>query len=387
MAQRYGQPALTGNLMSIKTIGGPATSRMASNASWGREDEKEERDYQRQREKEAQEARTRQEDIQTFMAAMGGQPSLGQIATQAGSEFMSGGDSIGPGPRETFTQGEGMRAQYGNIDLRQLGGLQSPQAQSDARQFAMNQAQEASQPAVPTKGVMQPQGSTFIDPVSGRVIRDADPVRQTPSQGISQKQLDRMNILEGKVADGTATERESTQLDKMYGSVSPVQINFGRSTGSERSAIAGTEANIDALDNLEKAYNQQGVESGPLVGRLNPITGLAGFTSDNQENFMAASASLKNRVIQEITGAQMSEAEVERIEGEIPLVTDPPGRWKAKFAQTRKNLKLIQKRRRQVLLKSGITDPLTGQQGQRGGGSQQFNSVSNEDLLRMIGGQ
>ncbi len=233
----------------------------------------------------------------------------------------------------------------------------------------------------------QQQSAADLAKTRAETAKFGRPVVITPSQQISQKKLDRINQLQSKIESGNATERESSLLDKMLAGVSPVQISFGKSTAAERTALAETEANIDALDNLETLFKKPGVQTGPVVGRVNPLTGLAGLTSPEQEDFMAASASFKNFVIQEITGAQMSEAEVGRIEGQIPLVTDPPARWKAKMKLTRRNLKVIQKRRQQVLEKSGITNPLTGQQGQINAVNPEFESISDAELLKIIGGQ
>lgn len=187
----------------------------------------------------------------------------------------------------------------------------------------------------------------------------------TPSQQISQKKLDRINALQAKVEAGTATEKDAGLLDKMLAGVSPVQISFGRSTAAERTAIAETEASLDTLSNLESLFNKPTTRTGPIVGRTDPTLGLIGATTDDQEAFMAATTAFKNRVIKDITGAQMSEPEAKRIMAQIPDITDPPARWKAKMAQTRRNLRVLQQKRSQVLKLSGIKSPL-GESGLSG---------------------
>ena len=88
-----------------------------------------------------------------------------------------------------------------------------------------------------------------------------------------------------------------------------------------------------------------------------------GLSGEDQEDLLAATSAFKNAIIKDITGAQMSEPEAKRIMKQIPDENDPPIRWRAKAKQTRKNLDFLQKRRSEVLKKSGIVSPLDGQTG------------------------
>ncbi len=244
-------------------------------------------------------------------------------------------------------------------DLSQLAGLQTPGAQQFASQLFGQQLQRQNLP--PVSGA---PGSQLRDPITGELIGEPVPFQpRVPikaSEKISQKKLDRINQLQEKVANGTATDKESNILDKMLAGVSPVQINFGRTTGAERTAIAETEASLSILDNLETLFNNPNTRTGPLAGRIDPVKGLVGFTSEEQENFMAATSAFTNQVIKAITGAQMSEVEAKRIRKQIPEITDPPARWRAKLKQTRRNLRELQRKRSEVLTRSGIVSPLTG---------------------------
>lgn len=138
-----------------------------------------------------------------------------------------------------------------------------------------------------------------------------------------------------------------------------VEIGVGQpASASERQAIAKTRASIDALNNLKNLFDSTQTQVGPVAGRVAPFAGLAGLTTDEQEAFMAATSAFKNAVIKQITGAQMSEVEAKRIMKQIPDITDPPARWKAKWQQSKRNLEFLQRRRLQILQQSGLRVPL-----------------------------
>jgi hypothetical protein len=134
-------------------------------------------------------------------------------------------------------------------------------------------------------------------------------------------------------------------------------VNVTPASASERTAIAETNASMDILDNLKVLFDNPNTRTGPLVGRVDPTLGLIGKTPVEQEDFMAATSAFKNKIIKEITGAQMSEVEANRIMKQVPDITDPPARWMAKWKQSRKNLEMLQARRKEVLKQSGIKVP------------------------------
>ena len=61
-------------------------------------------------------------------------------------------------------------------------------------------------------------------------------------------------------------------------------------------------------------------------------------------NFQASTSAFKNSVIKAITGAQMSEPEARRIMQQIPMETDKPEGWQAKYESTKRNLAYLQAR-------------------------------------------
>lgn len=188
------------------------------------------------------------------------------------------------------------------------------------------------------------------------------------------------------IPENRRTSAQKESLKKLLEGTAGVQITFGKpASAAERTAIAETQASISTLDNLEKLFNNAQTRTGPIVGRIDPIKGLLGLTSAEQEDFMAATAAFENKVIKDITGAQMSEVEAIRILRQVPRITDPPVRWRAKLKQTRRNLIEIQKRRSEVLKKSGIVSPLDGETINIR--TSESRGASDEDILRILGGQ
>lgn len=163
-------------------------------------------------------------------------------------------------------------------------------------------------------------------------------------------------VLGNKISQGTATEQEKDIFERLTATPSTV-INLGTPSPTERTAIAEGRASVDALDNLKTLFDSSQTVTGPVAGRIEPTKGLFGLTTDEQESFMAATSAFKNAIIKQITGAQMSEQEANRIMKQVPDITDPPARWRAKFNQSKKNLDFLEKRRLEVLEQSGLRVP------------------------------
>lgn len=184
-----------------------------------------------------------------------------------------------------------------------------------------------------------------------------------PTQQIASRKLAMIDTLQKKVRAGTATDNEKAMLEKMLAGQPMVQIGLGQpAAAAERKEIAETRASIDALNNIKELYDNAKTRTGPLVGRADPILGLFGWTTDEQEDFMAATSAFRNKIIEEITGAQMSEVEAKRILKQVPQETDPPARWEAKWKQSKRNLEYLQKRRLEILRQSGIRVPVGEQE-------------------------
>lgn len=221
-------------------------------------------------------------------------------------------------------------------DIQQLGGslgMNLPQFQSPVgRNLALQNLMQASQPITPFQQASLAQGAipnlraintgevtSIFNPQTGQIDPTIHPSSRVPSTNVT------------------------------------IQPSAG-----ERTAIAETRASIDSLDNLKNLFDSTQTTTGPIAGRVSPTKGLFGLTTDEQEAFMAATSAFKNSIIKEITGAQMSEVEAKRIMKQIPDITDPPTRWRAKWQQSKKNLEFLQKRRLEILGKEGIQSTQTG---------------------------
>jgi hypothetical protein len=141
-------------------------------------------------------------------------------------------------------------------------------------------------------------------------------------------------------------------------------------TGAQRGQQSTTLAAMGGLDTLESLYNADYV--GPLAGRLHQGELLAGKTINGKEldpkmaQFYSEAAAVQNRIIQAITGAQMSEAEASRIKGQIPKVTDPPVTFMANLQASRANYQMLLDAIAGLRRKGAIV-PDAGDEGDSGG--------------------
>jgi len=217
------------------------------------------------------------------------------------------------------------------------------------------------------QSVLQSQlGGIFGDPFGvqrskaglqqAQTIEALTPEPMLPTQKAAQAKLDAYNTAKA-VPIPERTKHQQAVVEKYELGQALVQINLGKASPTERTSIAETRASIDTLDNLKTLYDNAKTRTGPVAGRIDPILGTFGWTTDEQEDFMAATSAFRNQIIKEITGAQMSEVEATRILKQVPQETDPPTRWEAKWRQSKKNLEMLQKRRIEILRQSGLQAP------------------------------
>lgn len=137
--------------------------------------------------------------------------------------------------------------------------------------------------------------------------------------------------------------------------------------------VAMAQTSLAVLDRIEGLLNEkQGDGSmrfrdemmGPWAGRYNKmergapsvIGAVLPDAPKGFEDFAAESATLKNQVIQAITGAAVGVQEQGRILDQIPTETDSPSNWKAKAKATRKNLQELMAN--QIRMGTGAQGPL-----------------------------
>lgn len=108
-------------------------------------------------------------------------------------------------------------------------------------------------------------------------------------------------------------------------------------TAAAKKEMADSQSGLDALKNIDSLYQDDYV--GPWNGRVGAVENATGFhATPERAAFTTAVAALKNQVIKDITGKQMSGPEAKRILDAVPDVTQPAVVFKARMEETRKNL-------------------------------------------------
>lgn len=111
-------------------------------------------------------------------------------------------------------------------------------------------------------------------------------------------------------------------------------------TAGQKKAIADAQASEEALNNIQTLYKPEYV--GPMAGRMGSFENYTGIgITPERAQFTSAVAALKNQVIHDITGAQMSQGEASRILASVPDVTNPPEVFQARMTETMKNRERI----------------------------------------------
>lgn len=230
-----------------------------------------------------------------------------------------------------------------------------PQMQSRMGRQAQMQSQLGQMfPAPADPFTLTPGAGRFTG--AGQLVAERAPAPILPTQKAAQARLDVYNKAKA-VPIAKRTKYQQRVVEDFELKKAMVQINLGRASPTERTSIAETRASIDALNNIKELYDNAKTRTGIVVGRLDPVLGAFGLTTDEQEDFMAATSAFRNQIIKEITGAQMSEVEAKRILKQVPQEKDPPARWEAKWKQSKKNLEMLQKRRLEILQQSGLQAP------------------------------
>jgi len=262
--------------------------------------------------------------------------------------------------------------------LQKFGGMfqPSPGAMGQSIQQAIIGQRIKQELTRPEPFTLTPGGMRFTG--AGEPIAGLPPEPMIPTQKAAQAKLDAYNKAKA-ISPLQRNKHQQAVVEKYELGQALVQINLGKASPTERKEIAETRASVDALNNIKELYDDAKTRTGPVVGRLDPILGVFGWTTQEQEDFMAATSAFRNRIIKEITGAQMSEVEAKRILKQVPQETDPPARWEAKWRQSKKNLEFLQKRRLEILQQSGLQVP--------SGQTIDIRNMSDEELRKIVGEQ
>ena len=154
----------------------------------------------------------------------------------------------------------------------------------------------------------------------------------------------RLSPEEEEARDFAAWKRRTDYSDKVITKRQAANNDPPKMPATMAQTVAAAQTSLAALDRLEQLYSDEKV--GPVAGRYNTmergspslIGGLLPDAPEGFEDFAAESATLKNQIIQAITGAAVGVQEQKRILGQIPDVTDTPMNWRAKAAATKRNL-------------------------------------------------
>ncbi|MHA2063547.1 MAG: hypothetical protein ACXABY_04105 [Candidatus Thorarchaeota archaeon] len=146
-----------------------------------------------------------------------------------------------------------------------------------------------------------------------------------------------------------------------------VEIDMGKHpAATQLDAMIETQQGMDSLYRIKDLFDAHFV--GPYAGRKGAVGDIFGFNPQKQSEFYAAEQQLKNAMIKAITGAQMSEPEAKRIMRQLPDKENPPTVWNARWNQSLINFREVQKRRTEVLRKTGFRTPELEPSGPEGGG-------------------
>ena len=196
----------------------------------------------------------------------------------------------------------------------------------------------------------------------------AEKLRQPPEPKIlSPSDLGKLRGPQGGTLPFGTTEKQAAQGGAVPGiseGLFQQQLRFQREEGlsaallkqrlpiepspGERKEATQREASVKQVDRLREIFDDKKV--GPIEGRKLQFRAFTGRNLTKKDaEFFSLTRAVENRVIREITGAQLSEAEATRILGQVPQMTDPPILWRAKWKETKKNLQeLIALQKRQL---------------------------------------
>ena len=142
--------------------------------------------------------------------------------------------------------------------------------------------------------------------------------------------VDRYNPETG-VTEKTAVNKRELAPGEVIGQAPP--------PAAMRTQATETEAALGGLAELRTLYKPEWV--GPLAGRIAKTKTLTTGGEPGQAEFLSQIATVRNRVIKAITGAQMSEPEARRIMEQIPDETLPPSTFEARMNATEKNYQML----------------------------------------------
>ena len=152
----------------------------------------------------------------------------------------------------------------------------------------------------------------------------------------------------------------------------PIKEKYGPKTGldaksilsdKEATALAAADSSLEMFDVI--ATEKPKYDTGPVSAFFNWVGQKTGFDDADTSAFKANVQDTLNRYIKEMTGAQMSEPEAERLMAAMPKFSDNDETFKRKLEETKKRIKIYNDNYKKKLMlrgkKVGGTEPLMSQ--------------------------
>lgn len=131
-------------------------------------------------------------------------------------------------------------------------------------------------------------------------------------------------------------------------------------SAGERDKFTDDATALGQANDLRRLYRKEFV--GPMTGQLQGVASKVGAPASligiklrpGEADFRGALAQYRNRVINALSGAAVSESEARRMAEQIPQETDPSETFEAKLRQTEQNLRNVASTRRTTATSTGV---------------------------------
>ncbi len=243
----------------------------------------------------------------------------------------------------------------------------------DTKTFSATLEQQAAIQAKKAEYVKLGQGETLINPATNEVIAKGAPkdvnlqmVGHTPDgKPVNFNPVTGKQEVEGKEYTGVVKPRVEVQsfysiqqtpngLVAVNNRDPSKMINLGITkpiTVAQQDAIEAVLNLQDSLKQVKSNYDKSFV--GPVQGRVGGAAGATGIgTTPKEQQFRAQTAEL-NRILYALSGKQINEQEMKRLEPFLPNVNDSDVKFTSKMIEFERNLAVMLKNKIQVAKSSG----------------------------------
>jgi len=166
------------------------------------------------------------------------------------------------------------------------------------------------------------QGALAGADIAGKMAkekRDFDIQMQNQQMTPYQQEQTRLREEQLKL-DKRAEGRRDKQLGLNFEKLELTKQDKAQLSDRQAESISGLDNALKSLDSIKAL--KPGVTTGPVSGRIQALGELVGAAPKAYTQLKTEAISMANQYIKAITGAQMSEAEAQRIQAVIPKVED-----------------------------------------------------------------